>query len=363
MLIPSFEYVLPVIRGIQSGREYYVSMFPVRLLPKLFAREEEIPAEMRAGRSLNRTRVQEIAHYILNNPQDYIFSAITASIDADVYLKFEPIGTEGEGRKIGRLRVPMDARFSIQDGQHRKAALELALKQNPELGYEAVAVIFFWDIGLERSQQMFSDLNRYSVRSDNSLNILYDYRDERAKLVKEVIKQVRVFRGLTDLERSSLPSRSGKLFTLGNIYQATLALLVNHLNTSHHNRKGVSAKAGKDDLFSGQVELAVKYWQTVSSYLPEWEQVLEKKVSAGEVRLNYVHCDRTVLTSLGEIGAILISIYPQDWAEYLKRLAEIDWSRSNVEWQRRISQSRRGVSRVSSYLKMGLGLPLSVQEE
>ncbi|MGB7445353.1 MAG: DNA sulfur modification protein DndB, partial [Coleofasciculaceae cyanobacterium] len=86
MLIPSFEYVLPVIRGIQSGQEYYVSMFPVRLLSKLFAREEEVPAEMRAGRSLNRTRVQEIAHYILNNPQDYIFSAITASIDADVYL-------------------------------------------------------------------------------------------------------------------------------------------------------------------------------------------------------------------------------------------------------------------------------------
>lgn len=367
MLIPSFEYVLPVIRGIQSGREYYVSMFPVRLLPKLFEREEEeIPAEMRAGRSLNRTRVQEIAHYILNNPQDYIFSAITASIDADVYLKFEPIATEGEGRKIGRLRVPMDARFSIQDGQHRKAALELALKQNPELGYETVAVIFFWDIGLERSQQIFSDLNRYSVRSDNSLNILYDHRDEKVRLVREVVKRVRVFRVLTDVERSSLPSRSGKLFTLGNLYQATIALLVNHFHFPHQKRKGkkgVSAKAGKDDLFFEQLELAVKYWQTVSSYLPEWEQVLEKKVSAGEVRRDYVHCDRTVLTSLGEIGAILISIYPADWAEYLKRLAKIDWSRSNVEWQRRISQSRSSVSRVSSYLKMSLGLPLTPQEE
>ncbi|TAG01836.1 MAG: DNA sulfur modification protein DndB, partial [Oscillatoriales cyanobacterium] len=36
MSTPSFEYILPAIRGIQAGREYYVSMCPVRFLPKLF---------------------------------------------------------------------------------------------------------------------------------------------------------------------------------------------------------------------------------------------------------------------------------------------------------------------------------------
>jgi len=39
MTIP-FEYVLPVI-GIQSGREYYVSMCPVRLIRKLFPLDDE----------------------------------------------------------------------------------------------------------------------------------------------------------------------------------------------------------------------------------------------------------------------------------------------------------------------------------
>ena len=36
-----FEYVFPAIRGIQAHREYYVSMCPMRLLPKLFQFDEE----------------------------------------------------------------------------------------------------------------------------------------------------------------------------------------------------------------------------------------------------------------------------------------------------------------------------------
>lgn len=31
-----FKYVFPAIRGIQARREYYVSMCPLRLIPRLF---------------------------------------------------------------------------------------------------------------------------------------------------------------------------------------------------------------------------------------------------------------------------------------------------------------------------------------
>ena len=218
----AFEYVLPVIRGIQAGREYYVSMCPVRLIPKLFPLEdEEIQPEMRAQRTINRSRVSEIARYILNNATNYTFGAITASINAKI--TFEPVGSEAETRNIGKLRVPMDARFVINDGQHRRAAFELALKENPELGYETIAVVFFLDVSLKRSQQMFTDLNRYATHPAPSLNILYDRRDKNAILTREIVKEVKVFRTLTDTERSALPNRSGKLFTLSSIYNANLA--------------------------------------------------------------------------------------------------------------------------------------------
>lgn len=369
MPIPSFEYVLPVIRGIQAGREYYVSMCPARYIPKLFAgNDQEVLPEMRARRTSNKTRVPEIARYILNNPKNYTFSAITASIDADI--TFEPIGTEAEARKIGRLRVPMDARFAIHDGEHRRAAFELALQEKPELGYETIALILFLDIGLKRSQQMCLDLNRHSVPLDPSLTILYDYRDEKASLVRAVINEVPVFRTLTDMERSTLPSRSGKLFTLSSVYNATLTLLANGQNAEVKNPPLSPLKGGMlEEPLSKQIELAVRYWNAVTRYIPDWEQVLQKKVSAGEVRRDYVHCHAITLLGLGRLGASLFSIYPEGWDEHLGGLARIDWSRSNPDWQGRImskggiSQSQTSVSRMTAYIKRYLDLPLTLEEE
>lgn len=352
MVIPAFEYVLPAIRGIQAGREYYVSMCPVRLLPKLFARhDQEILPELRAARSLNQSRVPEMVRYILDHPTNYTFSAITASIDGDI--TFEAISKEKEGQKMGRLRVPMDAQLRITDGQHRRTAFELALKENPELGYETIAVILFLDIGLKHSQQMFMDLNRYGVHLDPSLRILYDHRDEKASLVRGVIKQVRVFRTLTDTERSSLPSRSGKLFTLSSVYNATLALLGNHQN------------AGLNE----QIELAVRYWNAVSNYIADWQQVLQRKVSAGEVRRDYVHCHAIALAGLGTVGACLMAVYPDSWEEHLPGLQQVDWSRSNPDWEGRImvrgeiSKSKMSVNRMVGYLKGFLGLGLTLPED
>ena len=79
----AFNYQFTALRGMQAGREYYVVMYPPKLIPKIFLfDEEEIPPELRAQRVLNRARVPEIARYILDNPAEYVFSSITASISA-----------------------------------------------------------------------------------------------------------------------------------------------------------------------------------------------------------------------------------------------------------------------------------------
>ncbi len=175
----SFEYVFPAIRGIQAGREYYVSMCPLRLIPKIFIfDEEELVPELRAQRILNHTRVPEMASYLIENKQDYVFSSITASVDG--LVKFEPMGNQGDASRVGSLKIDMNSQFIINDGQHRRAAIEMALRTRPELGDETISVVFFVDRGLERCQQMFADLNRYAIRTSPSIGILYDHRDERA---------------------------------------------------------------------------------------------------------------------------------------------------------------------------------------
>src|ERR1700733_11511714 len=114
-----FEYRFPAIRGIQSGREYYISMCPLRLIPKLFVFDEaELKPELRAQRVLNKSRVPGIAEYIVKNRTGYVFSAITASIDGG--LHFEPLTDENAMSRLGLLRVEMNAKFIINDGQHRR---------------------------------------------------------------------------------------------------------------------------------------------------------------------------------------------------------------------------------------------------
>lgn len=352
---PRFGYTFPAIRGIQASREYYTSMCPLRLIPKIFyfdEEEAELGPELRAQRTLNRTRVPEIAAYILTNRQDYAFSAITASIDADVH--FEPLGSEPNASRVGLLHVPMDARFIINDGQHRRAAIEAAIRDRPDLGDESIAVVFFIDRGLERCQQLFADLNRHAVRPSRSIGVLYDHRDDMAQIARLVVLKSRIFKDLVEMERSSLSARSRKLFTLSAIYTATAALL-----------DGLELKEQ-----ASATSTAVAYWEEVASYIPEWQQVRDGKLSSGEVRQDFIHCHGIALHALGLLGNELLLNYQDDWRVKLKALKKIDWRRSNSAlWEGRamiggrLSKANQNVVLTSAALKKALKLPLKPEEE
>ena len=211
-----FSNSFPAIRGIQAGRPCYIAMCPMRIIPKLFIfDEDEVPPELRAQRTINKSRVPEIATYLIDNPSSYTLSSLTASVGTMV--NFEPMSDTGHGQNIGTLSIPMDAQILINDGQHRRAAIEEAIKGNPELAYDNISVLFFIDEGLSRSQQMFADLNKHAVRPSDSISTLYDLRDSISELGHHVQEQVHVFSRLTEMEKSSISNRSIKLFTLSSI--------------------------------------------------------------------------------------------------------------------------------------------------
>lgn len=351
--MPSFEYVFPAIRGIQAGREYYVSMCPLRLIPRIFIfDEDELRPELRAQRILNKARVPEIAGYLLKQMKSYVFSALTASIDGEV--RFEPLGSDTDERSVGRLRIPMSARFVINDGQHRRAGIEAALRECPELGDETIAVVFFLDVGLNRCQQMFADLNRYAIRPTTSLSILYDHRDEDAQVTKVLLQRVQVFKDLTENQRSTLSNRSLKLFTLSGIYHATQILMVGQERLSHEQR----------------AEQASLFWNEVARHIPDWGLAKERKVSAAELRRDYVHSHALALAAIARAGRDLIRSHPKDWQRRLERLSTLNWSRSNTDlWEGRAMNSGRlskrtiNVNLTGNAIKKHLGLKLSDEEQ
>ena len=182
------SFVFPAVKGVQANRNYYVSMVPLDVMSKVFQfADEELPPELRSQRILNKSRIPEIRDYILCNPENYVFSALTVSVDGEIC--FEPASDALS--QVGTIQIPMTSRFLINDGQHRKAAISEAIKMNPALKHEHISVVFYQDEGLSRSQQMFSDLNRFAIKPTKSINILYNTREESSVIAKKVIDDVK----------------------------------------------------------------------------------------------------------------------------------------------------------------------------
>lgn len=354
-LIDEYTNIFPAVRGIQAGKPCYIAMCPMRLVPKIFLfDEEDVPPELRAQRKLNEVRIPDIVSYLIENSNNYTLSAITASINSQVH--FEPMADTGPAINLGLLSIPMDAQILINDGQHRRKAIEEAIKEAHELGYDNIPVLFFIDEGLSRSQQMFADLNKHAVRPSDSLSTLYDRREPGSVLARYVQENVPCFRKLTDLEHSSLSKRSSKLFTLSSIKSASRSLL---------------RKSAKEDINEEEMALAVQFWTEVCHHMPDWQAALEKKVVTADLRENQIHAHGIGLHALGCAGADLISQRPKTWKKNIKAVSTIDWSRSNTEqWQGRatdmrgkLSKAKLNVTLTANVIRTAFGIKLSAEDQ
>ena len=310
----SFTYNFPALRGYQAGKEYFVVMCPLRLIPKIFLfDEEEIPVEYRAQRILNKARIPEMTNYIIENANNYVFSSITASVDGD--LKFESFSTSSAMQDLGILKVSMDSRFLINDGQHRRAAIEEALKISPELGNETISVVFFHDTGLSRSQQIFSDLNLHAINTTSSIGILYDHRDQLSLITKELVSGNSFLSRYTDKEKVSLSKNSPKVLALNFIY-----------NTN----KRLVCKAKGDKITIDEQKFLTEFWSILCDSIPEWQAVYNKELSPRDLRINYIVGHSVFVEAMGEVGKFLLHEYPSNWKEKLQLVSNIDWSRLNT---------------------------------
>lgn len=307
-------YVFPAVKGFQAKHEYYISMLPLGIIPKLFQfTGDGLPAEVRSQRVLNRTRIPEIRDYILNNSDNYVFSSLTVSVDGG--MEFTPVSQEDP--YIGHVLIAMNARFLVNDGQHRCAAIEEAIQKQPSLAEEHISVVFYHDEGLQRAQQMFSDLNRYAIRTTKSINILYNSREEPSVIAKKVVQSVDVFRGQTEMERTTISNRSKALFTLSAICMATETLL-----------------DGIDLPTEEKASLACEFWSAVASHIPEWNAVKQGTIKSSDVRRDSICSLSITLVAIGAGGqALLKQCSLKSWSSKLTTLDYIDWRKTNPDWE------------------------------
>lgn len=317
-------YRFPAMRGLQAKNEYFVCMMPLGVLSKIFVEEssDTLP-EFRAQRKLNAQRIPEIKDYILKNRDSYVFSALAASVDGRI--EFYPVqGMEN----IGELEINVDASFLINDGQHRKAAIIKAIEMDESLKEETIAVVLYRDQGLARSQQMFTDLNKHAVNTSKSLNTLYDSKDPLAVMTKTVVAQIPFFRKYTDKEKDNLAQYAANLFTLSMFYDVNKRII----KTSSNIEK--------------ETEFLLKFWSAVVKNMRDWNDMDKRELSKKELREAYISVRGITLHAFGKLGNYLFTHPEYDVSKCLARLAQIDWTRSNLEcWENRAVTNNGRINR------------------
>ena len=341
----SFTYKFPAVKGLQASKEYFITMIPLGLLSRLFGNEDDyLLPEYRAQRRINELRIPEIRDYILANPTNYVFSALSASIDG----KFSYLHSELDDN-VGILEIDMNAIIIINDGQHRKAAIEAALKEAPELANETISVVLFKDEGLKRSQQMFADLNKHAVKPSKSLSTLYDDRDDLSNAIKEVVYSIPFLNKYVDKEHDSLGKYSSKLFTLSNFLRANQRIIKN------------------DNINDYDKAFLITYWKKIFHHIEEWELMDSKQISKGTFKEDYVLTLSVVINSFGRLGHIFYT--EKIDLDLLQSLNSIDWLRTNPDWygrifndQGKINGKEDSIIKICNLFKKKLGLTLNKDE-
>lgn len=342
-----FVYRFPVVKGVQANHDYYIAMVPLKMIHRLFPGEEDyVLPEFRAQRKLNEARIPIISKYITDNRTSYVFSALAASIDGS--FKYVPISDQAE---IGTLEVSMDARFLINDGQHRKAAILDAIKEDPTLGDETISIVFYEDKGLQRSQQIFTDLNKNAVKTSNSISELYDSRDKMAVITRRVIQQVEFLNLYTDKEKDILGKFSSKLFTLNTFYSAN-KIIVGHTIVDDSTE-----------------QFLVQFWKCIADNMVLWKELESKTITKVDLRENFIATQGIVIRALGRVGNYLYLNHENNLDMVLKGLQNLNWSRNASIWRlRAISNNGRIISNnkaailIANVIKEYLHLPLSQVE-
>jgi len=331
----------PAVRGIQAGKEFFAAQVPFIQLEKMFVFDDEVlPAELRMQRELNTRRAVGISDYIVQNQRDYVLPALTSSVSARMWFDALP---GNHGQRLGMLNIPLDAVMLINDGQH----------------------LFFYDEGLKRSQQIFSDINCKQVKPSSALSALFDHRDLMNIWLKEVIQGVPGLTGKIEKETASVGAKSSRLWSVVSFKKFLGAMC--GVNDGNAEQILADAKQRK-----ASIAFFIRFFNALAEHVPGWAPMMGGLLPAAEVREDMlighavflealaVACRPLLLDERGQPAWETCDLAP------LAKLASINPNKSAPSWKYRavtingtMNKTAFGVMATASILRGVMELTLS----
>lgn len=321
-----------------------------------------IPSEFKKQRKLNMSRItNEMVPYLTATP-DHFYAAITAELerpgDPQNKLLFEPV--QGGDGTMGTLTLDGSEQIMALDGQHRLKSIELAMKTHPDLSRESIAVILVPGKGYRKSQQLFTDLNRYAKQPSKTLNLLFEHREFFAVIAKEVGSNARTFRDRVNLETNSLGQKARHHITLGVLYECVLALIEGHYNDGE---KAVAKIREATDLVTHI------YDDVISPTLPEFDRMLAGDLLPYDLRTKYIFNHSVGQQAIARAVRAAREEFSDTWEDVVRQsFSLIDWRITSPQWEGSavqggaIGSRRQNIEQTTTVLKLLMGVTVPQKE-
>lgn len=336
---------LPVTKGTQANLDVFSAMVSLKELKTLFILDDqELPVELRQQRELNEKRAAEIGKYVLDNRDEYVTGALTATYDENA--EFIPLDSPFVDGGVGVLKIPATSQIVFADGQHRRTGLLHALEEDPSLLNESLPVTLYRASDLARKQQIFSDINKTPVKPASSLSVTFDHRSELNKFTKEVLAMVPNFKNKVDMQSSSVGAKSSKAWPLVSVKKAFIYFI------------GLSEKQFAQEVVEDAVrerikQLLVTFINHLSN-LEHFEAMLENKINMVELRTDFITSHAVFLEAVFMWGNQLLTHMndsgEENWG-VMNSLQTISLSKSSANWLGRCVDFRGRMNKSSFGVK------------
>jgi DNA sulfur modification protein DndB len=368
---------VPALKGRHGGVDFFVITLAFSKLSRYIeVTDPNLPTKLRENRKARPERYAEISSYILNNPEDYRFSALTCTYGKNGTkkpLEWRPADPDAPDGSpfwmIGELTLDQGDPLIIIDGQHRLGAIKEAISKDPDLRNESIPVVLFPYLDIQAAQQLFSDLNRTVKKTSKSLDVFFDRRDIVNRVVQKVVDRVPVFQDRVDVESISVAKSPSKVFTLAGVYQATNPMIQGAFKGGLF-QKELSHENDNEDEYAN---FLVDAWEFIAQQFPEWGKVARGEMNILQERPNYLHWNSGVLSSIGEFVGTAMEQRSANWKDAVKTaLSHSDngrWRRDMSQWQGIILAGEQVLPRSAvriqliAYLKLKGGLPLTERDK
>mgnify|MGYP003637655189 CR=1 FL=1 len=354
-----FTYTFGAVLGQQNGRPFYQATVPFRTLASMLKLDDDFDVNKRSQRLVDTTRAKKVAKYLHKNRDGFfVIPPLVGFIDGD--FKFEEVPLDGFVN-VGKMKVDLNSRFMLFDGQHRAFGIREAMALAPDLGQESVSIMFFANMTLSERQQAFHDINFTQKTPAAALCIAYNGRSDFDKMVSDVFSQSSI-RGIIEYEKNTASGKSNKIYSLKTLKDFTINFCGSDLQK--HTQKLLSEYV--EALFSTiNIPAHLTRIEVENS-----ELIKHGFVPANAYRVNYILPHAVTLKALGLLGRSLLSEHPNDWRQKLEALGNRNtfdkfselWLDRCVTCREKMLSNKRAVRLTANKLKELCGLPLSPEE-